>query len=153
MSAQHLESYITHLPTFQVVVCRLCESCISPNNPLRHYEDNHTAKKAHPVPSKVRHEITNYMATLDLCQPKEVIHPHHFVPELKVIKNGFICNFPNCGRVCTSEESMRKHYYVHQKSIPKSYKNWESTCLQTFFNGQNKKYINLYQRLIVDTLR
>jgi hypothetical protein len=135
MSAQHLESYIT----FQVIVCRSCESCVPPKDPVRHYEDNHTVKNNHPVSPKVRHEIADYMATLDLCQPKEVIHPHYLVPELKVIKDGLICNFPNCGSCRTSEESMRTHYYSHQKHIPKDFKDWESTAVQTFFDGHHKK--------------
>ena len=140
MSVPEIKSYIVHLPTFQVIVCHFCEVCIPPKDPLRHYEDHHTAKKDHPVPMEVRHKIADYMATLNLCQPKEVVSLHSLVPELKVIKEGFICKFPQCGTCCTSEPSMRKHYYVHQKSMPKTYKNWESTSLQTFFEGSHRKY-------------
>lgn len=143
MSVQNVKSYISHLPTFRVVVCRFCEVCIPSKDPLRHYEDNHTAKKDHFVPMQVRREIAEYMTTLNLCQPQEVIPPYALVPELRVFRKGFVCKFPECGTCATSEQSMRKHYYVHQKSVPKTYKNWEPTALQTFFDGQHKKYMKI----------
>ena len=65
MSFQDINSYITHLPTLQVVVCRFCEACIPPKDPLRHYEDNHTAKKAYHIPMEIRRKIRDYMATLE----------------------------------------------------------------------------------------
>lgn len=148
-----VQQYVTHLPVFRVVACHFCEACIPPKDPFRHYEDNHTAKKEHPVPMEVRRKIADYMATLNLCQPHEAIPPNTLIPELKVFKEGFICKFPNCGACSTSESSMRKHYYIHQKSVPKSYKNWESTSLQTFFDGQHKKYIQSISKLIIDTLQ
>ena len=145
MSLQEVKNYITYLPEFQVVVCRLCEICIPPKDPLRHYERNHTSKKDHPVAMKVRRKIAEYMATFDLYEPHNVISPRGSVPQLKVIKNGLICNFPGCDQCSTSENDMLTHYYTHQKHIPKGFKDWELTSLQTFFEDQNKKYINLYQ--------
>jgi Orsellinic acid/F9775 biosynthesis cluster protein D len=149
MPVQDIKSYITYLSIFQVIVCRFCEICIPPKDPLRHYEDNHTAKKDYPVPMQVRRKIADYMATLDLCQPQEIIPPHVLVPELKVLKEGFVCKFPGCGTCAISESSMRKHYYVHQNSVPKTYKNWESTSLQTFFDGQHRKYIKLFNSALM----
>lgn len=145
MSYRDVKPYVTHLSALRVVVCRFCEAAIPPKDPLRHYAQNHTAKKDHPVSMEVRHQIENYMATLDLCQPLEVISPNNRVPELKVIEEGFKCNFPGCDGCATSEHSMRTHYYIHQKHIPKGFKNWESTSLQTFFDGHNKKYVNPYR--------
>lgn len=151
MPVQDIKSYITHLLTLRVVVCRFCEICIPPKDPLRHYEDNHTAKKDYPVPSEVRRKIVDYMATLNLCQPQEVVSPHNLVPELKVIEEGFKCNFTGCEACATSEHSMRTHYYKHQKHIPKDFKNWEPTALQTFFEGYHRKYIKLFiSALMVD---
>ena len=144
MSHQDVKAYVTHLSAFRVVVCRFCEACISPGDPLRHYKDNHSAKKDHSVPMKMRHKIANYMTTLDLCQPKEVNLPDKRIPELKVIKEGLKCRFPECDDCTVSEESMRKHYYVHQTFVSKSFKNWESTSLQTFFDEQHKKYDKSY---------
>jgi hypothetical protein len=143
MSYQDIQSYVTHLSTFQAVLCRFCEVCIPPNDPFRHYKDNHNAKKTHYVPVEMRHKIAGYMETLDLCQPKE-INCNSWVPELKVIKEGFKCKFPECNACAISEQSMRTHYYIHQKHIPITFKNWEQTAIQTFFDGQNKKYINTY---------
>jgi Orsellinic acid/F9775 biosynthesis cluster protein D len=134
-----VHSYITHVPTFRVVVCDFCEVCIPPKDPLRHYEDHHTAKKDHPVPMEMRRKIADYMRTLDLCQSGEVI-PHGLMPELKVIKEGFMCNFQGCDACALTESSMRTHYYTHQKHIPKGFKDWKSTSIQTFFEGHHKKY-------------
>lgn len=149
MSIEGIEPYITHLPIFKVVTCNFCEISVSPNDPLRHYEDHHTANKEHPVPMTIRHQIADYMATLELCQPKTVVSPHTFVPELKV-HQGFVCNFPDCGACASSEPSMRQHYRKHQKSIPKNFKNWEPTSFQTFFDGSNKKYTKTFQMLMID---
>jgi len=136
------------------MICRFCEICIPPKDPLNHYKRHHTAKKDDPVPMKVRHKIADYMTTLDLCQSQEVIPPDNRVPELKVIKEGFMCNFPGCDGCATSEHSMRTHYYIHQKHIPKDFKNWESTALQTFFDDHHKKYDMLFiSRLMVGILQ
>jgi hypothetical protein len=151
MSFQDLNSYITYLPEFKVIACHFCKSCIPPNAPSRHYESNHTAKKAHYIPMEIRRKVRDYMTTLDLCEPDKVVSPNRLVPELKIIEKGFICNFPDCGACATSEESMRTHYYSHQTSVPKNFKNWEPTALQTFFDGQHKKYIKLFiSALMVD---
>jgi len=143
MSYQDITPYVTHLPTFQVMVCHFCKICIPPNDPLLHYKRHHTANKDHYVPMKVRHKIADYMATIDLRQPHEVITPHRKVIELKVIKEGFKCNFPSCRSCAISEQSMRTHYYTHQSHISKEFKDWESTALQTFFDGQHKKYMKI----------
>lgn len=142
MSYRDVKPYVTHLSAFGVIVCRFCEIGIPPKDPLRHYEKNHTAKKDHPVSMEVRRKIVDYMTTLNLRQPQEVTSPDYRVPELKVIEEGFICNFPECGTCATSEHSMRTHYYSHQKHIPKEFKNWKSTALQTFFEGHHRKYDN-----------
>src|SRR6266496_6329880 len=129
MSYHNVKPYVTHLSAFHVIVCCFCEAAIPPKDPLHHYAQNHTAKKDHPVSMEVQHQIANYMATLDLCQPLEVISPNNQVPELKVIKEGFKCNFPEYDSYATSEHSMCTHYYIHQKHIPKGFKNWELTSL------------------------
>jgi len=139
MSYQDVKSYVTHLSTFKVMICHFCEICIPPKDPLDHYKRHHTAKKEHYIPMEARHKIADYMATLDLCQPKEVNSSDSWVPELKVIKEGFRCKFPGCEACGTSDQSMRMHYYIHQKQISKDFKNWESTALQTFFDGPHKK--------------
>jgi hypothetical protein len=139
MSAINLEPYITHLSVFRVVVCNFCEVCVPPKDPYDHYKLNHTATKKHPIPMNVRHDIAAYMKMLDLCEPKDVVHPENKVSQLKVIKKGYVCSFPGCGTCGTSEKSMHTHYYAHQASIPNGFRNWEETSLQTFFDGQHKK--------------
>ena len=156
MSEINPQSYVTHLPEFRVVVCRLgCLSAIPPKDPMRHYKLNHTVRKDHPVGMDVRHKITEYMATLDLCEPGEVVTPHALVEELKVIPRGFICNSSGCGKCTTSKDSMVTHYYkAHRDQIHKGIqKNWEETSLQTFFQGQHRKYYKLNSILILDILR
>jgi len=139
MSSQDISSYITHLPAFKVVVCCFCEGCIPPNAALRHYESNHTATKAHYVPTEIRHKIKDYMETLDLCDPDKVVSPDRLIPQLKIIREGLVCNFPGCGVCRTSGHGMRMHYYTHRKAIPKNFKDWEETSLQTFFEGYHQK--------------
>jgi len=144
MSHQDVKAYVTHLSAFRVVICRFCEIGIPPKDPFEHYKRHHTAKKDQYVSMETRHKIANYMTTLDLCQPKEVNLPDKRIPELKIIKERLKCRFPECDGCTVSEESMRKHYYVHQTSVPKFFKNWESTSLQTFFDEQHKKYDKSY---------
>jgi len=107
---------------------------------MRHYEDHHTAKKEHPVPTNIRHKIMEYMTTLDLCEPREVVCPSALVPELKIItEKGYVCRFVGCGKCATTEDSMVTHYYEHQSCIPKDFKDWEEASIQTFFDGKYKK--------------
>ena len=139
MSFQDIRSYIEHLPKFKVVVCRFCEECIPPNDPILHYELNHTATLEHPVQTEIRHKIRDYMTTLNLCEPKKVVHPNRFIPQLKISRKGYVCNFSGCGVCRSSEHGMRMHYYAHKKPIPKDFKDWEETSFQTFFVGQHHK--------------
>lgn len=140
MSTEDLRHYITYLPAHRVVTCRFCMICIPPENPMRHYADHHTAKKEHPVPMNIRHKIVEYMGTVDLCAPDEVISPSILIPELKIItEKGYVCNFAGCGKCATTEGSMVTHYYEHQAHIPKGFKDWEETALQTFFDGKHKR--------------
>jgi len=121
MSFQEIKQYITYLPEIQVVVCRLCEICIPLKNLLRHYTQNHTSKKDHLVPMEVRRKVAEYMTTLDLCEPHNIISSRGSIPQLKVIKNGWVCNFPGCDQCSTSESGMLTHYYTHQNHIPKGF--------------------------------
>ena len=139
MSSYDIGSYVEHLPKFKVIVCRFCEECIPPKDPLSHYQLNHTATKEHPVSTEIRHKIRDYMATLNLCNPKNVVHPNRLVPQLKIIKEGYTCNFEGCGVCRTTSGGMRTHYYAHKKPIPKDFKDWKETSLQTFFEGYHQK--------------
>jgi Orsellinic acid/F9775 biosynthesis cluster protein D len=139
MTRQDLKSYITYLPDYQVIVCNPCGACVPPNKPIDHYRGNHTAKKAHPISTEVRHKIASYMATLDLCDPDKVMHPNVKVPELQVIPEGYVCKYPGCNACGTTPGSMHTHYYAHQDNVPTDFVNWEPTALQTFFEGRNKK--------------
>ena len=154
MSSEELKNYISYFSEFQVVVCRPCGSCISPKNPLRHYEQNHTSKKDYSVAMEIRRKVAEYMMTLDLVEPDKVISPRQPVPHLKIIQHGFVCNFSECGQCSISESSMLTHYYTHQKHITKGFKNWESTAIQTFFDDHHKRYDKLIiSRLMVDILQ
>jgi Orsellinic acid/F9775 biosynthesis cluster protein D len=144
MTRQDLKPYITHLPASRVVVCNPCGACIPPNKPIDHYKGNHTAKKAHPISTEVRQKLADYMGMLDLCDPDKVIPPYARVPELKIIPDGYVCKYPGCHDCGTTPGSMRQHYYVHQDHVPIDFVGWESTALQTFFDGRNKKYDNPY---------
>jgi len=139
MSSHDIDSHVDYLSEFKVVVCRFCEECIPPKDPVSHYQLNHTATKEHSVSTEIRHKIRDYMATLDLCDPKKVVHSNKLVPQLKIIKEGYVCLFPDCGVCRTTSGGMRTHYYAHKKRIPKDFKNWKKTSLQTFFEGHHQK--------------
>ena len=122
MSYGDIKSYVTHFSAFRVMICRFYEVCIFSKDSFDHYKRHHTAKKDQYVPMKAQHKIADYMTTLDLCQLK-INSSDKRVSELKVIKDELMCKFPDCDACAVSEESMRKHYYVHQKSVPKFFKN------------------------------
>ena len=122
MSTEVLRYYVTHIPDYRVVLCNFCETCIPPKSPMRHYEDNHTAKKECPVSMSVRRKIAEYMSRLDLCMPREVARPSEFIPGLKIIKKGFACKFMGCGYCAPLKDSMMTHYYTHQPHVPKNFK-------------------------------
>jgi hypothetical protein len=137
-------SYITFLPTFGIVVCRTCKVGIPPKDPLRHYELNHTFNKQHPVPMNIRRKIAEYMATLTLVNPANILSPNTRVPELKLI-NGFHCKVEDCGQCGTTTLGMQKHALVHGKPSELGRNNWEAVKLQTFFEGIHRRYTSLGQ--------
>jgi hypothetical protein len=153
MAIEELGSYITYLCEFKVVVCQLCQSCIPPNDPLRHYLLNHTMKKGVYVPVKVRHRVKEYMETLNLCEPDKVIAPNRLIPELRIINEGFVCKFSGCTVCGTSRSSMRTHYYAHEKYVPNNFKDCEETRVQTFFEGHHRKLSYLCLILMIDIFR
>jgi hypothetical protein len=140
MTPTSLTKLIEYLPTFKVIVCRFCQVCIPPNAPLRHYRDNHRTNQEHPINTLVRDQIIEYMTTIDLCRPDQVISPQQSIPQLKQPKKGFICKWAGCEVCRTSESGMRTHYYAHIQHIPKEFKNWDITWVQTFFEGHYRRY-------------
>lgn len=122
MSPQEVKNHITYLPEFQIVIYHLYEIYIPSKDPLQHYEQNHTSKKDHPIAMEVHRKIAEYMTTLDLCESHRIIFPRELIPQLKIIKNGWICNFPECDQYSISENDILTHYYTHQKYIPKDFK-------------------------------
>jgi hypothetical protein len=88
---------------------------------------------------KIRHDIAAYMKTLDLGDPKDMIPPETGIRQIKIIEEGWVCNFPGCHKCATSEPSIRTHYYKHRDHVPKDFKDWEETPIQTVFEGYHRK--------------
>ena len=94
------------------------------------------------------------MIILNLYLSQEIIISHNLIPELKIIKKGFKCNFPGYESCITSEYNIWMHYYIYQKYISKNFKDWESIILQIFFDNYHKKYNKLFiPQLIIDILQ
>ena len=90
-----LNQYIVHLMDYKVVICRLCQIGIPPDNSQAHYNCHHTDSKKFPISLEIRQQIVQHMSTLSLVAPTDVEITGNYIPELGV-QWGWRCKYKDC---------------------------------------------------------
>ena len=109
MIEMDVNDYVSYLSRYQVVICRACKYCITPNYSQSHFSDWHSE-----LVLTTRQAITKYCNGLRLCMPNEMQIPMDKKPidGLKVTC-GRICLMDGCGYVCGKESMAEKHARTH----------------------------------------
>lgn len=130
---------------YQIVICTACQYAIQPAAIARHLKETHAIHRHH------RRPYTDYVATLPLSHPSQLIdkgtsarqvvsEDDDFpVPGLPVI-SGLQCLSPDCGHLCASVKRMQNHWLVDHQTSGFAALDWQSVPLQTFFRGNLLRY-------------
>ncbi|KAJ9616882.1 hypothetical protein H2200_000602 [Cladophialophora chaetospira] len=130
----------SYLPRYRVIVCNTCRYAVPPKAVSRHL------KEIHRILRSARQPFLDWVSTLALCEPEEVIVPNREefpVPELPVY-TGLRCRRRDCGHLCLTEKRMKSHWL---SAHPKENCEWSSVPVQTFFRGNLLKYFSAPSRL------
>src|SRR6516164_6897731 len=138
--------YFTHLPEFQVIICKKCEFAVLPSYIHAHF----AAKPQHGVGKDERQRIVNVVAEIDgLIQNNEELRQCKFPFPLQISKpitalakprkNGMRCTFSvagsPCSYICCSMQQMQEHCWEEHK--------WKSKDK----GGYSKKRSNQQQKV------
>ena len=74
---------------------------------------------------KIYQKIVKYIIIFNLLKFDKIIFFHESISQLKIIKNEFICNFPEYDQYSTSKNDILIYYYIYQKYIFKGFKDWK----------------------------
>jgi len=112
--------YFTHLPKFQVIICKECQYAVLPI----HIESHFIAKPQHGLGKKERQRIANEVAEIDrLISNEEALRRCEFqfppstsrpiIALAEPRRDGMRCTFEvvgkECGYICCSIRQMRDH--------------------------------------------
>jgi hypothetical protein len=138
--------YFTHLPEFQVIVCKECQHAVLPSRIDAHF----ARKPQHGLEKKERQRIANEMAeinrligneeTLRRCEfpfPQSTFQPIAALakPRKDGIQYTNIANGRACGYICCSVRQMREHGWDEHR--------WKSKDK----GGRSKKQSNATQEV------
>src|SRR5271165_3809528 len=133
--------YFTHLPEFQVIVCKKCQFAVLPSFIHAHFK----AKSQHGLEKEERQRIFNVVAEVDgLLHNNEALRqcefpfPPHISKPIEALgepkKDYLQCTFETVGEVCkyicSTARGMRSHCWEEHK--------WKSEDK----GGQSKKHSN-----------
>ncbi len=129
------EKHLIFVEEYAFVVCRACQHGLALTGITRHFQDFH-AKAITPV---VREELSNWVKTLDLAQPNDVVLANGIdAIQCLTVTDGYECK--ECGKLFGSVISMKKHCNrVHKWTTTQAIM-WRETKLQTVFKGPQLRY-------------
>jgi Orsellinic acid/F9775 biosynthesis cluster protein D len=92
------------------------------------------------VPLKVRQRLLQECTALELLEAKDIEFPQNLSPPIEglEVSSGWTCN--QCHYACFSEGNMQRHCNSEHGWIIAQGKGWRECHVQTFFQGQARKY-------------
>ena len=134
-----MSAYLFFNKEHNVLICKVHQCAVPSKFIYRHFLDEHD------LDLKVRQEVINYASQFSTAEASELTYsPHRVipVPYLSVV-DGFKCQYQGCGKVLGTFVSMKGHCKVDHAWKAKDGDKWLETRAQTFFQGHNKRCVNL----------
>jgi hypothetical protein len=138
-SATLLPSQLLHyLPSHRVLICKECRYAIQPAAISRHL------KTIHHIYRTDRQAIMEYVLTLDLADPGDVVppEPHEAPVPFIPTESGLACNANGCSHLCITAKRMKSHWSTRHSDtdLDLDADQWRPVELQTFFRGNQLRY-------------
>jgi len=111
-------------------------SAIQPSASSRHL------KEIHQIYRNERQDFLQYIQSLDLSNPADVIlpQPHENAVPFLLIENGLACTENGCHHLCVTAKRMKSHWATVHGGVAAGTIQWLPVHLQTFFRGNQLKY-------------
>jgi hypothetical protein len=133
-----MSGYLFFNTEHNVLICKAHQYAISPTVLIRHF------RQEHELDLGVRQEIINYASqfhTIEASQltysPEKVV----LIPYLSVVP-GFQCQYEVCNKILRTLYSVKKHCRLDHEWKAKDGCLWMEVQAQTFFQGNERRYIN-----------
>lgn len=140
MPLQDLQPHelLQYLSRYKVVVCTSCQYAVQPSAISRHLKDIHHIIRSH------RRPFMQYVSTLDLDEPEQVIQSTNGSQEFPIphlpVQEGLMCEYEGCSHLCASTKRMQSHWSAVHGRQGEPILDWRSVPLQTFFKGNLLRY-------------
>jgi hypothetical protein len=136
-SSRPFRSQLLHyLPAYRVLICKECRYAIQPSGISRHL------KELHHIYRSDRQELMEYVQSLDLADPGDVVlpEPHEAPVPFLPTESGLVCGVDGCGHLCITFKRMKNHWATVHRGVTADGAQWRPVRLQTFFRGNQLRY-------------
>ena len=133
-----MSAYIHFNQEQNVLICKVHQYAVSSKLLAHHFLEEHD------LDIKIRQKIINYASQFTTAEPSQLLYSPEKVipvPYLSII-TGFQCQYKMCNKVLGTLNSVQKHCKLDHDWKAKDGNQWMETRAQTFFQGNNKRYIN-----------
>ena len=104
-----VEQYLLYIASSRVVICRVCQFCITPDGAQKHFQRWHK-----DVSLTVRKELTHHCSQIDLAGQKDVVDPNNkIVVQGLQLHDGNKCVSIGCNYICAKESTAMVHAREH----------------------------------------
>jgi len=131
-----MNSYIVYNSEHKVIICKEHEYAWSLKSIVSHFRDEHD------ITLQVRKEILNYASNIPIVEADQLLYLRDqvtIIPYLKVIQ-GYPCEYESCNLILSTSHSIKKHCKLDHRWKAKDGIRWTEIQVQTFFQGNSRRY-------------
>ena len=135
-----MTAYIHFNQEYNVLICKAHQYAVSSKYLGRHFLEEHD------LDITVRQDIINYTSQFCTTEVPLMYSPDKVipVPYLSIV-TGFQCQYGMCNKVLGTFYSVKKHCRLVHDWKAKDGLRWTETQAQTFFQGNDRRYVNYYK--------
>ena len=140
-----MNAYIHFNQEHNVLICKVHQCVLSVKVLYRHFLDKHD------LDLKVKQDIITYAFQFSTAEPSQILYSPEKVipvPYLSII-TGFQCQYEGCDKVLGTLASVKHHCKGDHDWKAKDGTKWVETRAQTFFQGNNKRYMDKIERKLI----
>jgi hypothetical protein len=134
-----MNAYLFFNQEQQVLICKEHQHAVSSKWVSRHF------LQEHELDFTVRQEIIKYASQFTTAESSDLVYSTEKVvpvPYLSIC-TVFQCQYEECNKLLGTPQSVQKHCQLEHDGKAKDGEKWVETRAQTFFQGNNKRYMDL----------